>query len=192
MSERALIQVNTQVTEVISVFDANDNGVTGLLNSDFTKFLYKDGVANGTTVTVTEIANGQYAVTWTPTSTAYDWHLRISQATGNAYNKRGWQMTYTVTTDGVLTLAGIAALIVANCPTASAIASAVWGFVIESANALTFTATRMLRIIAAAVAGAKSTGSQTAVSYSDLAGDETMISGTANANGDRSSITYGP
>lgn len=178
MSERAIVPVNVQITEVISVFDASDNGVTGLVNSDFTKYLYKDGVANGTTVTVTEIANGQYAVTWTPGSTAYDWHLRITQASGTAYNKRGWQMTYTVTTDGVPTLAGVAA--------------AVWGFVVESANALTFTATRMLRIIAAAVAGVKSTNSQTAVAYSDLAGDETMITGTANANGDRSSITYGP
>jgi hypothetical protein len=169
-----LVAVNALVIEVISVFDANDNGVTGLINSNFTVYLYKNGVADATTVTVTEIANGQYMVTFTPGSAA-KWAWRVSNAT---YNPRGWQASYQATLDGVLSLAGIAA--------------AVWGFVVESANAITMTATRMLRIIAAGVGGAKATGSQSTIAYSDLCGDETMISGTANANGDRSGITYGP
>lgn len=174
MSSRAVVATGALITEVISVFDANDAGVAGLLNASFTKFLYKDGVVDATAVTVTEIANGDYKVTFTPGSAGV-WHLRVTHAT---YNKRGFEMTFVSTADGVLTLAGIAA--------------AVWGFVVESANALSFTAARMLRIIAAGMAGAKNTASQTNVQYSDLAGDEVMISGTANANGDRSNITYGP
>ncbi len=61
---------NVQVIEVFFV------GTAGLVNADFTKNLYKDGVASGVTVTVTAIASGFYYVSFTPNAEGY-WDLDV-------------------------------------------------------------------------------------------------------------------
>src|SRR3990167_5913747 len=49
----------------IEVYDSADVEVTGLVTGNFTKYLTIDGVTDAGTVTVTEIANGRYTVTFT-------------------------------------------------------------------------------------------------------------------------------
>lgn len=87
MSERFVSKVSVLYTTLFRVTDSSGAAVTGLVNGDFTKLLYKDGVADGTTVTVTEIANGQYKATYTPATVGY-WVLIVTNAT---YNPAGWQ-----------------------------------------------------------------------------------------------------
>jgi hypothetical protein len=66
------------------------------------------------------------------------------------------------------------------------IAAAVWAYVIETG----FSALRMLRIIAAAVAG-KSTGGATNLTARDLADTTNMIQGSADSSGNRTPTSYG-
>lgn len=54
--------VNIAITDTFSHYLLT----TGLTNGSFTKLLYKDGVASGQTVTVTEISGGQYKASFTP------------------------------------------------------------------------------------------------------------------------------
>jgi hypothetical protein len=66
------------------------------------------------------------------------------------------------------------------------VGSAVWTYLVEAG----FDAARVLRIIAAATAGESSGGPSSPV-FRDLSDTENMITGTANADGDRSAVTYG-
>ena len=66
--------------EVFYVTDSAGAAVTGLVNGDFTKYLFLDGAASATPVTVTEIANGHYKATFTPGSVGH-WSLTIHHAT---------------------------------------------------------------------------------------------------------------
>lgn len=93
---RSQHKVSVLIRDEISVFDSSDAAVTGLVNGDFTKYLSKDGANDATAVTVTEIANGRYTVTFTPGSTGV-WVLDVRHAT---HNKRGWRSVYDVTTEG--------------------------------------------------------------------------------------------
>ena len=76
----------------VVVYDTTDTPVTGLLDGAFTKYVSQNGVSKSNTVTVTEIANGRYSYTFTPTSIGY-WHVLIIHAT---YNVRGWQDEFDV------------------------------------------------------------------------------------------------
>lgn len=168
---RSVHKVNVEIVETITVYDSTGAEVTGLVNGDFTKVLHKDGVASAVAVTVAEISGGDYKVTFTPDA-AGAWRLLIQQSSGSAHNKRGWQATYDVSTGGVLSTTDIA--------------QAVWDFVVETG----FAANRMLRIIAAAVAG-KSTGGKSSLTARDLANAENMIVGSADESGNRTPTSYG-
>lgn len=66
------------------------------------------------------------------------------------------------------------------------VGDAVWAHLIEAG----FDAARILRIIAAATAGASSGGPDAPV-FRDLSDTEDMVSGDADAQGDRANVTYG-
>lgn len=168
---RSLQKVGVEIVETITVFDGEGAEVSGLVNGDFTKVLHKDGVSSAVTVTVAAIGSGEYKVSFTPTS-AGAWRLRVEQSSGNAYNKRGWEATYDVTAGGALSTSDIAA--------------AVWAYLVEGA----FTAGRMLRIVAAALAG-KSTGGRSSFTARDLSDSTDMVVGSANEAGDRTPTSYG-
>ncbi len=97
---RSVQLVNNLVRTELTVFDANDNPVTGLVNGDFNKTLVLNGITDPTVVTVSEISAvfrpGQYEVTFTPTSTG-EWYLYVNEPT---YNKRGWDEEFDVTVTG--------------------------------------------------------------------------------------------
>ena len=71
--------------------------------------------------------------------------------------------------------------------TTATVASAVWGAIADSG----FTYEEVIRIIAAATAGV-STGGPSSPVFKALDGTTTIISGSANSSGNRSSITYTP
>lgn len=66
------------------------------------------------------------------------------------------------------------------------VGDAVWSTLLEAG----FTASQIVRIVAAATAGASSGGPSSPV-FRNLGDTDDMISGTADSNGNRSSITYG-
>ena len=77
------------------VADGSGAAVTGLVNGDFTKQLYKDAATDATSITVTEVANGWYRAVYTPASTGF-WLLHVTHAT---YNVAGWQDEIDVVAD---------------------------------------------------------------------------------------------
>lgn len=95
---KSVSKVSVLVRADFVVYDSSDAAVTGLINTDFTKRLAKNGANDVTAVTVTEVANGRYQATFTPASTG-TWTLLVTQAT---HNVRGWTETWDVTTDGVV------------------------------------------------------------------------------------------
>jgi hypothetical protein len=74
--------------------------------------------------------------------------------------------------------------------TTANVGSAVWQTILES-GVDSFTASRILRIIAAAAAGGVS-GGPGSPAQRNLSDTQDQITGTADADGDRSGITYGP
>lgn len=111
MSRIAKVSVGTH--EVITVLDDAGAAVTGLVSSDFTKSLTKNGAVDATAVTVTEINSstrpGEYDVTFTPGSTGY-WRWRVWYA-GDLF---GFEQEWDITTDGLLALSDIQAYIDAH------------------------------------------------------------------------------
>jgi hypothetical protein len=93
---------------MFEVFDDADAAVTTLVDGDFTKSLFLDAAVSVVTVTISHIGSGRYVASWTPNATGY-WHLHIQQATGPAYNVRGFSSDYDVTTDGIPSVAANAA-----------------------------------------------------------------------------------
>jgi hypothetical protein len=92
-------------------------------------------------------------------------------------------LTGTATALGTLA----AAIVVTGTGLSTAnVGSAVWTYLVEAG----FDAARVLRIIAAATAGESSGGPSSPV-FRDLSDTEDMITGTADADGDRSAVTYG-
>ncbi len=186
---RSLEKTGVEIVEVITVFDANGDEVTGLVNADFDQSVTKDGAVSAVLAVVSEInagtRPGEYKVSFTPTS-AGQWRVRLEQSSGSAYNRHGWDADYNVTTDGILSLATIAAGVLAVVPTAAAIAAAVWAYVVETG----FSARRMLRIVAGLLAGGSS-GGLVNVTVRDLSDSENIFTGSADANGNRTPGSYG-
>jgi hypothetical protein len=73
-----------------------------------------------------------------------------------------------------------------DIPSANAVRDAVWAAILESG----FSADRLMRIIAAAVAGKASGGPGSPV-FRNVGDTTDMITGTADASGNRSAATYG-
>ncbi len=61
--------------------------INGLTAGDFAILLAKDGVDNGTTVTVTATGSGRYSATFPVGATPAEWRLTIRST---AYNPTGW------------------------------------------------------------------------------------------------------
>jgi hypothetical protein len=97
---RSIQKVSTLVRTELTVFDSNDQRVTGLVNANFVKSLVFNGAVDPTIVTVTEIdailRPGEYEVTFTPIFVG-EWYLYIYQPT---YNMRGWDEEFDVTVTG--------------------------------------------------------------------------------------------
>lgn len=55
-------------------------GTTGLVEGDFTKTLFKNGISSAIAVTVTEISAGYYLATFTPDAEA-TWHVVVYKTT---------------------------------------------------------------------------------------------------------------
>ena len=89
---RSAQSVNVLARGMLTVYDGSNNPVTGLVNGDFTKFVSRDGADSAVVATVSEVGNGRYTYTFTPTATGY-WHLLFRNAT---YNKRGWEDEFDV------------------------------------------------------------------------------------------------
>lgn len=87
MSDTTLWPVNVARTTMFRIVDSAGAGVTGVVNGDVTKRLYKNQVASAVTVTVTEVANGNYKVSYTPDTADADWDLFLTHAT---YGGAGW------------------------------------------------------------------------------------------------------
>lgn len=92
---RTFVQIDNTARFEIVVYDTFDQPVTGLVNGDFTKYLSKDGATSAVAVTVTEIANGRYSVTFTPNAVGV-WSCVVLHAT---HNPRGWQEEFDVLND---------------------------------------------------------------------------------------------
>lgn len=80
-----------KVSDTISLVFRVMNGaspVTGLLNSDFTKSVHKDGVDDATVATVSEISSGYYRVVFAPNATGF-WSIHVTRdSTGIVYVSR--------------------------------------------------------------------------------------------------------
>lgn len=51
-------------------------GTTGLVDGDFTKYACRNGIANSTTILVTEIGSGYYKITLVPGQSG-QWYVRV-------------------------------------------------------------------------------------------------------------------
>ena len=90
------IQKDTISYDEFVVLDENDNPVTGLIDSNFTKNLYNPdnnevaNISGGTSVAITEMGDGIYKVSFTPNKLG-DWFLIVYNSTyfpwgkGNGY-----------------------------------------------------------------------------------------------------------
>lgn len=168
---RSVQKVSTLVRAELVVYDSNNDPVTGLVNGDFTKLLSKDGANSGVAVTVTEIANGRYSVTFTPNATGV-WAVLVRHAT---YNKRGWQEIFDVTTDGVISIADAS------------------DGLLDRANGIEsgYTLRQVLRLVASILLG-KASGGPTGSTFRDLNDSKDRVVATADANGDRTVMTVDP
>jgi len=153
------------------VFDTANAPVTGLVNGDFSKFLSVDGVNSAVVVTVSEIGNGRYQASFTPTSTGF-WYLLITNAT---YNPRGWDEEFDVTTGGVLSTSDIAngILLLANG--------------VESG----FTVQDTLRLMSGVLCGKVSGGPGSPV-FRNMPDTANRVAATADASGNRTVVTLTP
>lgn len=160
------IQANgVLVRSYFTVYDVSNAPVTGLVDGDFTKLLAFNGAVSVIPVTVTEIGGGRYFASWTPSANG-DYYLVVRNA---IYNPRGWDEEYTVTTDGVIDIAEILSALVEPG----------------------FSLSRVLRIIASAVAG-KSTGGPAGFIARNLPDTADQVTGAADGSGNRTAATYGP
>lgn len=100
------IKVGVVCHTTIVILDEDNAPVTGLVSGDFTKTMTKDGAADATSITVTEINSGthpgEYDVSFTPGSAA-KWHWWVKYAD----DLGGWEDDFTATTDGVLTASDV-------------------------------------------------------------------------------------
>lgn len=89
---RSAQSVGTTVRGMLTVYNTSNVAVTGLSQANFTIRISLNAVDQATVVTITEVGNGRYTYSFTPSSTGY-WHLLFTNAT---YNPRGWQDEFDV------------------------------------------------------------------------------------------------
>lgn len=157
---------------VFEVYDFAQDPVLGLTNGDFTKFVTFNGANSAVVVTVSEIGNGRYEATFTPTSTGM-WQVLIRQAT---YNKRGWAEDFDVTTDGVYSLTEIV------------------NAVFDSAAALIeagFTFRQTMRLMSAVLCGKASGGPGNSV-FRNMPDTADRVTSVADSSGNRTTMTLTP
>ena len=76
------VKIDTVLYDEFAVVDSNDAPVTGLVNGDFTKALYNPSgteVSGTVTVTVSELGDGLYRVSFTP-DVLGEWALSVFNA----------------------------------------------------------------------------------------------------------------
>lgn len=168
---RSVQKVSTSCRADFVVYDSANTPVTGLANGDFTKLLSKDGASDSTTVTVSEIGSGRYTVTFTPSSVGV-WTVIVKNAT---YAPRGFAETYDVTTDGIPSIS----------ESADGLLDRSNG--VESGRTLR----QILRLMASVLLGKASGGAASSV-FRDTNDTKDRVTTTANASGDRTSVTYDP
>lgn len=166
---RSVQKVGVSVLSYLTVYDTANAPVTGLVNGDFTKLVAFNGANSAVVVVVTEIGGGRYSAAMTPTAIG-SWYLLIRQAT---YNMRGWDETYDVTTDGVLTVD-----VIAN------------GILDLPAAIDGYTPREVAKIVGAATGGE---GAGTAVRpYMALDKSAARITAVSTPDGDRTSVALTP
>ena len=80
-------------SEVFQVTDDDGNPITTLVNADFTKVVYNNGVVIASpTITVAHLSSGNYQVQLTPDAQG-QWNIIITQAT---YYPDGWTDNYDI------------------------------------------------------------------------------------------------
>ena len=160
---------------VLEVYDFNQDPVTGLVDGDFDKYVTLNGANDATAVTVSEIANGRYEASFTPGSNGM-WSVLIRQTSGAAYNKRGWQEDFDVTTDGVLSL--------------SAIVNAIFDSV-DSLIEVGFTFRDTMRLMSAVLCGKASGGPGNSV-FRNMPDTADRVTSVADSSGNRTVMTLTP
>jgi len=167
---RSVQGVGETVFSELVVYDQNDVPVTGLVDGDFSKFLFVNGAPSGQVVVVTELGNGAYEAAFIPNAVG-TWYLLVRQAT---YNPRGWDEEFDVTLSGILTNDGIATAL------------------LDLPNAIDgYTVRELGKIVGAVLAGKVSGAPGTPVfrSLDDLA---VRVQAVCDASGDRTSVTLTP
>lgn len=168
---RSVQKLGTVVRSYISVFDAANTPVTGLVDGSFTKFLAFGSATSAIVVTVSEIDAinnpGQYVATFTPTSSG-SWYLGVRNA---ANNPRGWDEEFDVTVDGVFTI--------------NEIFDKIDG--VETG----FTLRQTMRLMSAVLCGKVSGGPGTPV-FRNMQDTANRVASTADPNGNRTIVTLTP
>jgi len=172
---RSVQKVSTLVLGTLEVYDFSNDPVLGLVDADFTKFVTFNGANSVTVVTVTEIANGRYSYSYTPTAIGY-WQVLIRQSTGAGYNKRGWTEDFDVTVDGEYSLSQIVNNVMDS---------------VDSLIEIGYTFRQTMRLVSAAACGKVSGGPGLPV-FRNMPDTANRISAVANPSGDRTSVTLTP
>ena len=175
---RSVQKISTLIHMRLTVYDSSNNGVTGLVNANFNKFLTMNGATNATVVTVTEIANGDYDVSFTPGSTGF-WSLRITNAT---YQPRGWFEDFDVTNGGNDLAGGVVTL-------SSTEETTIANTLLDLPAAVdTFTFRQILRLMGS-YGGGKSSGGALNDTVRAIDNSKDRITATLDGNGHRTSVT---
>ncbi len=99
-------KVSTLITDDFIVLDSGNNRITGIAPEAFTVKLYDptgSEVSGTVTVTIVELAQGNYRLSFTPTSTG-DWKIDIAHAT---YFPEGQHQNYPVFNENIDTLTDV-------------------------------------------------------------------------------------
>lgn len=84
-----------QVTDFIFTVLSGGSPVTGLVDGSFTKRLYLNGASDAQTVTITELASGDYRARFTPDAAGH-WHLVVRYTAGSTEYEQDFQAGYDV------------------------------------------------------------------------------------------------
>ena len=171
MASRSVQKRSALVRAYLTVYDAADAPVTGLVNGDFTKRLVFNGANSAVVVTVAEVDSvndpGVYMASFTP-PTDGAWYLLVQNA---ANNPRGWEEEFDVTVDGVYTINEI----------------------FDKADGVEtgFTLRQTQRLMAGVLCGKVSGGPGLPV-FRNMQDTADRVSSTADANGNRTIVTLSP
>jgi hypothetical protein len=86
-SPNAVYTAGDTVLGVFVVYGATDLPITGLIQSDFSSFLSKDGVDSAEPVSIVEVGDGRYGYSFGAVDGG-EWYLVVRSG---SYNARGWQ-----------------------------------------------------------------------------------------------------